>query len=186
MESTEEKAKKPISRTLSRLLPVLLCMGGIVVADQLTKAWILRTIPMDSVGFRFWDDFLWIVHTRNLGIAFSIGDSLGGLFRIGLFILLPSTFLVLAVVYCARSKDMSGFQRLAISVLAGGGLGNLLDRILRPEGVVDFLSFKFYGILGMERFPTFNIADLCITVGAALVLLSGLGLEWGKKDGKRD
>ncbi|HEY9055187.1 MAG TPA: signal peptidase II [Rectinemataceae bacterium] len=165
---------------------MILALGGIGLADQLTKAWVLKTITLNSVGFRFWGDFLWIVHTRNLGIAFSIGDGLNGVLRTGLFIILPLIFLVLAVLYCARSKDMTGFQRLAISILAGGGFGNLIDRILRPDGVVDFISFKFYGILGMERFPTFNVADMCISVGAVLVLLSGLGLEWGKKDGKRD
>ena len=52
-------------------------------------------------------------------------------------------------------------------------MGNLIDRIFRPEGVVDFLSFSLFGIFGFERFPTFNIADMSITIGAALLIISG-------------
>ena len=54
----------------------------------------------------------------------------------------------------------------------GGGFGNLFDRFFRPEGVVDFIDFKFYGILGFERFPTFNVADISIVICGILLLVS--------------
>ena len=52
------------------------------------------------------------------------------------------------------------------------GFGNIFDRIFRPEGVVDFIDVKFYGLFGMERFPTFNVADSFVMVCAILLVIS--------------
>ncbi len=57
----------------------------------------------------------------------------------------------------------------------GGGIGNLIDRIFRSLRVVDFISVKFYGIFGLERWPTFNIADASLVVSG--ILLAVLLLE---------
>ena len=56
--------------------------------------------------------------------------------------------------------------------ILGGGIGNIIDRIFRPEGVVDFISVKFYGILGFDRWPTFNIADASVVVCVFMFLFS--------------
>jgi len=150
---------------------------AIVLADQFTKAWIEGKIPINTIGFRYMNDFLWIVHTRNLGIAFSIGDSVSRLLRTALFIVLPACFMAGASVYCFISKKLSLIQRYAIAIIVGGGAGNLIDRIFRPEGVVDFISFSLFGVFGLDRFPTFNIADMSITIGAAIMLISGFLME---------
>lgn len=57
-------------------------------------------------------------------------------------------------------------QRWFLSGIIGGGISNLLDRFFRAEGVVDFIDVKFYGLFGLERWPTFNIADAAIVVCA--------------------
>jgi signal peptidase II len=59
-----------------------------------------------------------------------------------------------------------------VAGIIGGGIGNIIDRIFRPAGVVDFISVKFYGILGMERWPTFNIADSSVVVCCLLLLVT--------------
>ena len=61
--------------------------------------------------------------------------------------------------------------------IVGGGLGNQVDRIFRPEGVVDFVSFSMFGLFGFDRFPTFNVADMSITIGAIALLISGFFME---------
>ena len=86
---------------------------------------------------------------------------------------MPAVFIVGAILYSAKSRSLSFVQRIAIACIVGGGAGNLIDRIFRPEGVVDFISFSLFGFLGLERFPTFNVADLSISIGAGLLLLSG-------------
>lgn len=153
-------------------IPSLLALA-LVIADQLVKAWIVATVPLNTIHSRHFGDFLWIVHTRNLGIAFSIGDSVPGIVRLLLFILLPGIFIIGAIAYFFRSSSLGLLQRYAVAFVVAGGSGNLLDRIFRSEGVVDFLSFSLFGLFGLERFPTFNIADTAINVGAALILITG-------------
>ena len=56
--------------------------------------------------------------------------------------------------------------------IIGGGFGNLIDRIFRPAGVVDFIDVRFYGIFGLERWPTFNVADASVVVAGILLIVS--------------
>jgi signal peptidase II len=80
--------------------------------------------------------------------------------------------LIFALVIYFRSNDFTYYQRWLICGVLGGGFGNIFDRIFRPQGVVDFIDVKFYGILGMERFPTFNVADSFVMVCAILLVIS--------------
>ena len=56
--------------------------------------------------------------------------------------------------------------------IVGGGLGNLIDRFFRAEGVVDFIDVKFYGLFGLERWPTFNVADSAVVVCGLILVIS--------------
>ena len=168
---------------LAAFLPVLLSVA-LIAADQVSKSWIVTNVPINTIASRYMGDFLWIVHARNLGIAFSIGDSISRLLRILLFIIMPAGFIAGAVVFGIVSKKISLLQRYAISMIIAGGVGNLIDRIFRPDGVVDFISFSLFGILGLDRFPTFNIADFSITIGASILLISGFLME--EKDVRDD
>jgi signal peptidase II len=69
---------------------------------------------------------------------------------------------------------LTSLQRWAITGIIGGGAGNLIDRIFRPDGVVDYISVKFYGLFGFDRWPTFNIADASVVVCVFLFLFSVL------------
>jgi signal peptidase II len=101
-----------------------------------------------------------------------MGDGLPEGVRKVVFIAVPVLILGAIGVYTWMDKTLTGLQRWALGFILGGGLGNIIDRIFRPDGVVDFLSFKFYGFLGMDRFATFNLADSAVTVGGALFVLS--------------
>lgn len=168
------------SRKRQLLLPLFFSVI-IIALDQISKALIAANVPENSIAYRFFGDFLWIVHTRNLGIAFSIGDSLSRLLRFALFVLLPSAFLIAAAIFYFRSTTLTNLQRYAIALIMAGGFGNLLDRVFRPNGVVDFISFSMFGLLGFERFPTFNIADSSVTIGAIMLLITGFLWEKGGK-----
>lgn len=166
----EENFAEKADRKKRMLLWPMILSALIIFADQLTKAWIVGNVHENTIVTRLMGDFLWIVHTRNLGIAFSIGDSISSLLRIAFFIILPAFFIVAAAAFCWKSDKLTNIQRYAIAFIVGGGAGNLIDRIFRPEGVVDFISFSLFGL---ERFPTFNIADSSVTIGASLLLISG-------------
>jgi len=168
-------ANPKTAKAIAFLPPFL--SAALIAADQASKAWIVANVPDNSIYSRHFGDFLWIVHTRNLGIAFSIGDSIPAILRVVLFIAVPICFLIAAAVYGCRSKALTLFQRFAIAFIVGGGLGNQVDRIFRPEGVVDFVSFSMFGLFGFDRFPTFNVADMSITIGAIALLISGFFVE---------
>lgn len=167
---------KHMSRSLTFLLSAFL-----IIADQISKLLIVNNIPVNSIGYRFWNDFLWIVHVKNLGIAFSMGDSVPNIVRIILFIIIPLIVMAGLVVYILKTDSVSTLQRWLMAGILGGGIGNLIDRIFRPDGVVDFVSVKFYGLFGMERFPVFNVADSSIVVFGILILITFI-LEGTKKN----
>ena len=155
----------------SRIWP-LVAAALVIAADQLTKALIVANIPTGTVGWAWGGDFFWLTHQRNTGVAFSLGNGLPDSVRHIAFIAVPLLVLVGLAIYAWRDRSLTSLQRWALGLILGGGLGNILDRIFRPEGVVDFLSVRLYGFLGMERFATFNVADSAVTVGGALVILS--------------
>ena len=155
-----------------RCLPLSLT-GFVILADQIVKAVIVKLKPgMGLIKDVFDNDFLWIYHVRNKAIAFSIGENLPAFIRPVLFVAVPILVLGFLMWYYFRSNEFSRIQRWAAAGIIGGGLGNIIDRIFRPEGVVDFISVRFYGIFGFERWPTFNIADSSVVVCCILLFIS--------------
>ena len=156
-----------------RLWPFVLT-AAVIVLDQITNAVIVATVPRIETGtvISVIGDFLRIIHTRNLGVAFSLGRSLPEATRRVLFTILPAVVLVGIVIYYLKSDEFTRLQRWALAGIIGGGVGNVIDRIFRAEGVVDFIDVKFYGIFGMERWPTFNVADATVVVCGILLIAS--------------
>jgi signal peptidase II len=162
---------------MKKILPFSLT-ACIILADQAVKTFIAenwRLLPSGGGVFIkdvFGNDLLWIVHVRNKAIAFSLGDRLPDSVRPVLFIVLPLLVLGAVIWYYVKSPDFTRLQRWAIAGIIGGGLGNITDRIFRPDGVVDFISVKFFGLFGFDRWPTFNIADASVVVCCIILLLS--------------
>ena len=154
------------------LAPLLLSMA-IIIVDQLAKLAVARLIPTGRIAWTAFDDFFWLVHQKNTGAAFSIGDSMPEFARVAILILMPLALLVGLCIYMLGTDELSGLQRWAVGGIIGGGIGNIIDRIFRPEGVIDFLSFKFYGLFGLERWPTFNVADSAVVVCGILLVVAG-------------
>jgi signal peptidase II len=157
-----------------QLAPFLLTLL-IVLVDQITKALIVRALEPIYDGGRVVEVFgevVRIIHARNPGIAFSIGDTLPGPVRGVLFMLVPVVAMVGIAIYAWKSDEFSPLQRWFVAGVLGGGVGNIIDRIFRPAGVVDFLDVKFYGLFGLERWPTFNVADSSVVVCGILLVLS--------------
>lgn len=163
------------NRLREKLLPFVL-IALVIIVDQLTKAWIVAMHPNEGVLIAdlLGNDFLWIVHVRNKAIAFSIGNGLPDGLRSVLFVFMPLAVLAVLIVYYLKTDEFTFFQRWAVCGIVGGGLGNLIDRIFRPDGVVDFISVNFYGLFGLSRWPTFNVADSSVVVCGCLLFASVL------------
>lgn len=148
----------------------LLLAAAIVVLDQLSKAWIVATFPYGSER-EVIPGLFSLVHTRNRGIAFGLLNSSGPVVQIGLLVVVTGV-----VAYLARHVWRSGQDGPAafgLSLVLGGAVGNLIDRLLRGE-VVDFLDV-YVTAGGLERhWPAFNVADASISVGAGCVILAEL------------
>ena len=108
----------------------------------------------------------------NTGVAFSVGATWSETARRFLFSMIPLIVIGIVVVIYFRNNTWTKLQRWAIMGIVGGGLGNLIDRFFRAEGVVDFIDVKFYGLFGLERWPTFNVADSAVVVCGLLLIIS--------------
>ena len=146
-----------------KLLPLTLSFS-IIILDQISKLWITNNVPYGTIYASFFGDFLRIVHVTNLGAAFGIGNDLLCAWRFISLCIIPLVILLIVLIAFFVTKEFSQTQRWFISGILGGGFGNLIDRFFRPNGVDDFIDIKFYGLFGLERWPTFNIADAAVLI----------------------
>jgi len=154
----------------------------IILADQIVKAIIVKIKPEPGlISDVFNNDFLWIYHVRNKAIAFSLGENLPEAVKPALFVGVPILVLLFLLWYYFKSDEFTGIQRWAVAGIIGGGIGNLIDRIMRPDGVVDYISVRIFGLFGWERWPTFNIADSSVVVCSILLFITILFIPQKKE-----
>jgi signal peptidase II len=147
------------------LLPWLGIAVIVILADQFTKTLILGYFQHGDS--RHVTDFFNIVRAHNTGAAFSFLAGASGWQR-WFFVGLGAV----ATIFIVWMLKKHGQQRMfawALSLIMGGALGNVIDRLLHGY-VVDFLDFHW----GARHFPAFNVADSAITLGAALLILDEL------------
>ncbi|MFM7525330.1 MAG: signal peptidase II [Actinomycetota bacterium] len=139
-----------------------LLIAAIVVVDQLTKHWALNRLSggrtIDIIGS------LRLNLAFNRGMAFSQATGAGPI--IGAL-----AFVIIIVIVLWMRRSATGVSAVAAGLIVGGALGNLVDRLFRNDAwlrgaVVDFVDLQW--------FPIFNVADSCITIGAALMVLASL------------
>ena len=141
----------------------------VVVLDQVTK-WLaeglldpFRPVPLVPL--------LNFTLMYNEGAAFSFLSSAGGWQR-WFFAVFALVMTVVLVVWLLRLKPHERLTAMALSLVAGGAVGNLIDRVLTGR-VVDFIDFY----VGDWHWPAFNVADSAITLGVVLLLLTSLRAE---------
>ena len=150
---------------MRRSFALLLGIAATVLAlDQWTKHWAERTLaqrpPVNVIG-----EIVRFTYTRNSGVAFGLGA--GFPFPYAVF----SIVAVVAIVYLfARHREHSAGRQVALSLILGGALGNLVDRLASGQ-VVDFI------LIGWRQWywPVFNVADSAVTTGVVL-----FGLTWAR------
>jgi signal peptidase II len=137
---------------------------GIAVVDRATKAWFETQTDL-SWRHEVVHNFIYLVHSRNPGIAFSMfADSHSPWLRI---LLTGGSLVVICALAWLLVAGQGGAMACAgLALLLGGATGNVTDRILHGA-VTDF--FEVW--IGSYRWPAFNVADSAITIGAILLIL---------------
>jgi signal peptidase II len=153
----------------------------ILALDQASKALVAAHVEQGSVAFSALGDFFWIVRQSNLGMAFSLLDKLPPGPRAAILVALPLALVAAVAVFYFKSREPTALQRWALCGIVGGGLGNVIDRIFRSDGVVDFISVRCYGLFGYTRWPTFNVADASVVVSALILVVSTIVIDARRK-----
>ena len=132
---------------------------GIVAADQVTKLLVVQYIPLHT-DVEVIPGLFHLTYAQNTGAAFSSFEGMQWLF-VGLFALLT---VLLFLEYFKKPMPFSAFERWCIAAIYGGGLGNVIDRVVLGY-VVDMIEVDFI------NFPVFNVADSFITCGCIALIV---------------
>lgn len=131
-----------------------------IIIDQLSKIIIVNNLT-NNKSIEVIKSFFYLTYTNNKGAAFSI---LTG--RRILLILVALVVIGVLIYYVRKNKIEGKVNKIALSLVIGGSIGNLIDRILRGA-VVDFIDVKIFGY----NFPIFNLADTFIVIGVFLLII---------------
>jgi signal peptidase II len=144
-------------------LAYLVVAAGVYLIDQTTKAWVTRSLRSDDMPII--NGFLNLTYAQNPGVAFSMFDQQGDAGRWGLSIV--ALFAGMLVLYFFWRTPRTDDRIMgALALLLAGIAGNVTDRI-RLGHVIDFIDVQF----GSWHYPTFNVADSAICIGAGLLLI---------------
>jgi signal peptidase II len=138
--------------------------AGVIVADQVVKAWIVHHFALFERVHEL--PVLDIILTYNRGAAFSFLSGASGWQR-WVFVILALAVSVALIIWMRRLRARAhALLACGLALIVGGALGNMIDRLTTGR-VVDFIHVHW----GRHYFPAFNIADSAITVGAAILLI---------------
>jgi len=138
----------------------------VVIADQLSKIWVRHALPTNAHKIEIITDHLNFIHRKNPGIAFSLFASAKWAPFVFAAISVVAVIFIIRLIY--KNKHLPIIVVVALGAIAAGATGNLIDRIIPPHKVIDFIDFY----IGQWHWPAFNIADSSICIGAFLLIIS--------------
>ena len=151
----------------SRYLLITILVFLSIAFDQISKIWVRNNFESYSEKSIIGDVFT-LIKVENTGAFLGMGSELSEIPRILLLIILPVIFLISITLYTYIDKTLDKLSIIGFSLIIGGGIANIFDRIVFGS-VTDFLYINLGGIF---KTGIFNIADLSVTTGMILILLS--------------
>ena len=137
-----------------------------IALDQISKIWVRNNFESYIENSIIGDVFT-LIKVENTGAFLGMGSELSETLRILLLIVLPIIVLISITIYTYIDKTLDKISIIGFSLIIGGGIGNIFDRIVYGS-VTDFLYLDFGG---MFKTGIFNIADLSVTTGMILILI---------------
>jgi signal peptidase II len=156
-----------LSYKIRRLSLILILLISAVGCDQATKALARGSLGVQRLSYL--GDLFRLQHAENPGAFLSIGAGLQGEYRFWIFVLGVSIFLIAALWALVKKPYMDQASTIAITLIVAGGIGNLIDRAIKGT-VTDFMNLG----IGWLRTGIFNVADVAIMMGAAILLINAL------------
>ena len=142
----------------------ILAIGALIVVDQIVKHWMLALV-FDPSRILQITGFFNLVPVWNTGVSFGLlGDS-----STSRWILVALALVIVVVLLAWLMRAGTGIVVFALVLVVGGALSNVIDRVLYGA-VIDFVDIHAFGF----HWPAFNIADMSIVIGTALLLYDGL------------
>jgi signal peptidase II len=148
-------------------LVIFLCIG----CDQTTKSIAGRALAIDK-PVRLLGDIVHLAYSENHGAMLGLGAELPAEARFWLFIVFAGCALLGILAFTVVSGRLTPLNVISLSLVLGGGLSNLIDRLLRGGVIIDFVVIT----VGPIKTAIFNVADLTIFVGLVILVLSNLSL----------
>lgn len=164
----------------TRLIAVVTVVAISVGLDQWTKH--LATTHLQGQPDLFYlGEVLRLTHVYNTGAFLSIGSGLGDFWRPLLLNIFPALLLIALLYYIFKERTLNTWQIIALSFIVGGGLSNIVDRLLYGH-VVDMLHLKAFGL----QTGIFNVADMAIMAGMFMMLPFAFRSEAKKQEEKEE
>ncbi len=161
-----------MNHTRKNILLCVLTVIGTVLLDQLTKLWVLASLqPIGS--YPLWRGVLHFTYVENRGAAFGMLAD-----HRWVFMVLSTAAIVAMLLYIFITKPKNVWETVSLSMIVGGGIGNMIDRVMRGF-VVDFIDVTCID------FYVFNIADSFVCIGCGLLILTVILTEWSAAKEKR-
>lgn len=143
-----------------------------IILDQITKKWALSVLK-NSSSIRIIDDFLRFSYVENRGAAFGILQN-----QIMFFVIITIVMIIALGYVFFKNKNITKLSKLSLTLIAGGAIGNFIDRIMLGY-VVDFIDIRFGNFYD---FPVFNLADSFVVCGTFLLLFLILTNKFEKSE----
>ena len=137
-----------------------------IFLDQVSKILIRKNVEQYS-DIKLIGEYFILTNVENSGAFLGMGSDFSPIMKSFFLIVLPIAILISIIIYVYRDKEIDKISLIGFSLIIGGGIGNIFDRIIYGS-VTDFL---FIDLGGIFRTGIFNIADLAVTTGMILILL---------------
>ncbi|MAB79290.1 MAG: signal peptidase II [Planctomycetes bacterium] len=150
-----------------RLLTLFLVVLACVAVDRVSKSWAEDNLD-PHLSKSYLADTFRIQYAENTGAFLGMGKDWNKMTRFLIFSAATSVFLIFVAVTTLRHPKLDRIELIAVSLIVGGGVGNLIDRFVRADGsVVDFMNMGIGGL----RTGIFNVADVALTAGLIIWIL---------------
>ena len=150
------------------LFIVLLIIFNIAI-DQISKVWVRANFEYREIKSLIGDKFI-MQYVEKKGAFLGMGSDMNDTLKLIFLLVLPTLVLGYVIYYIIKTKELDRLSLIAFCCIVGGGIANVFDRIVYGQ-VTDFF---FINLGGVFKTGIFNIADLSVTTGMIMLLLSGI------------